>query len=169
MPLTLRELQADDAAFLVSMVVVAADWRKGSVLRETSEVMASPDLAKYAVGWPQTGDRGLVAVADDGQRLGAAWWRFLGPPAPGYGFVREEVPEVSLGVIVRHRSQGLGRSLLRGLVGLAREAGLTGLSLSVEPENYATVLYRNEGFIVVGSNGGAVTMLLDLAGADGAE
>ncbi len=86
-PLTLREIQAEDAAFLVSMLAVAADWRKGTVVREPSEVMASPDLAKYAAGWPQAGDRGLVAVTDDGQRLGAAWWRFLGPPTPGYGFV----------------------------------------------------------------------------------
>lgn len=48
-------------------------------------------------------------------------------------------------------------------------AELTGLSLSVEPENYAIALYRNEGFIVVGSNGGAVTMLLDLPDLNGAE
>ncbi len=76
---------------------------------------------------------------------------------------------MTLGVMVRHRGQGLGRSLLRGLVSLAREAGLTGLSLSVEQENYAIALYRNEGFIVVGSDGGAVTMLLDLPDANGAE
>ena len=52
--------------------------------------------------------------------------------------------------------------MLRSLIALADQARLPGLSLSVEPENFAICLYERLGFMAVGTNGGSVTMLLTL-------
>jgi ribosomal protein S18 acetylase RimI-like enzyme len=71
----------------------------------------------------------------------------------------------SIGVLAGSRGRGLGRRLLREVITLAHTEGLRALGLSVEPENCAGRLYRNLGFVQVGTNGGAATMLLPLGDA----
>ena len=159
--MTVRQATAGDGPFLLRMVAVAADWRPGTPVRSTADVLADPRLAHYAVGWPRQGDRGVVAE-DDGQAVGAAWWRFLPAADPGYGFVDADVSEVSIGVLHGHRGAGVGTALLDGLVELARAEGLPSLSLSVETDNPAVRLYAAAGFERLGEAGGAATMLLRL-------
>ncbi len=57
---------------------------------------------------------------------------------------------------------GVGTGLLSALVAQAQGAGLTSLSLSVEPDNYARRLYERFGFMTVGRVCDSVTMLLRL-------
>jgi GNAT superfamily N-acetyltransferase len=141
------------------MLAVAADWRSPTP-RPVREVLADPLLAHYVTGWPRPGDGGVVAE-DDGGPLGAAWWRTFPPDDPGFGFVRAEVPEVSVAVRAPARGRGVGRALLRRLIAEAERAALPGLSLSVEADNPARRLYLDLGFDVV-AEAGALTMLLDL-------
>ena len=122
--------------------------------------MDQPELSHYVAGWPQPSDRGIIA--EDESPVGAAWFRFLPPTDPGYGFVDAETPEVSMGVLQSWRSQGVGSRLLSALVTQARGAGLATLSLSVERDNYARSLYEHVGFQTVGAVGGSLTMLLRL-------
>ena len=149
-----RPATADDADLLVRALAIAADWRPGAPVRTPAEVLADPVLAAYLAGWPGAGERGVVAV--DGTPLGAAWWRFL---PGGYGFVRADVPEVSVGVLPEHRGRGAGTALLRALAASAEADGLAGLSLSVERDNPAVRLYRRLGFVEVAGDQGALTML----------
>ena len=97
--------------------------------------MARPELAHYVAGWPRPGDRGVIAEA--GLPVGAAWLRFLPESDPGYGFVDATTSEVSVAVVPEWRGLGIGTHLLGELIGQARDAGLTALSLSVEPDNEA--------------------------------
>ncbi len=78
----------------------------------------------------------------------------------GCGFVDSHVPELSVAVLPRHRGQGIGNVLVRQLVDLAQDEGLSGLSLSVERDNFAMSLYLALGFVEVGGSQQAATMLL---------
>lgn len=142
------------------MVAAAAFWRPDGPAGSVRDVMDQPELAHYVGGWPQPGDRGVVA--EDDRPVGAAWLRFLPESDPGYGFVDAETPEVSIGVVQHWRGRGVGSRLLGALIAQARGAGLTTLSLSVEPDKYARRLYERLGFQTVGGVGGSLTMLLRL-------
>jgi ribosomal protein S18 acetylase RimI-like enzyme len=143
------------------MLAVAADWRPDAALRPVAEIMRDPALARYVSGWHSDRDAGFIAEGE--QPLGAAWWKFFTADDPGYGFVSDTTPEVSIGVRAGSRGEGLGTLLLEALIVEARQRGLSALSLSVEPDNPAARLYERLGFITVEHHGGAVTMVLTLA------
>jgi len=142
------------------MLVAAALWRPEGPVGNVRDVMDHPEFAHYVVGWPQRSDCGVIA--EDEGPVGAAWFRLLPADDPGYGFVDAETPELSVGVVVPRRGQGIGSRLLSALIAQARNAGLPALSLSVESDNYARVLYERVGFQTVGAVGGSLTMLLRL-------
>jgi ribosomal protein S18 acetylase RimI-like enzyme len=106
-----------------------------------------------------------VAQDNEGGDVGAVWWRFFDADDAGYGFVAADIPEVTVGVLAAHRGRGAGSRMMRELVDLALTEGLSALSLSVQPDNFAARLYERLGFRRVGTNGGAVTMLLTLSDA----
>ena len=148
----LRATTGADAAFLAAMLDAAGNWRPGAPHQHVP--------AHYIAGWPKEGDYGVVAEA--GRPLGAAWWRFFPPDDPGYGFVDATIPEITIAVVQDARGRGIGTHMMEALIDEARCQKLTGLSLSVEPDNYARRLYERLGFQPVGETVGAVTMLLPL-------
>jgi ribosomal protein S18 acetylase RimI-like enzyme len=102
----------------------------------------------YLAGWPRPGDVGLVAEQDE--PLGAAWYRTYTEASHGYGFVAEDVPELSIAVIAPRRHEGIGRRLLVGLIEASEAQGHAALSLSVNHANPARRLYESVGFRPVG-------------------
>jgi GNAT superfamily N-acetyltransferase len=119
-------------------------------------------LAHYLADWGRPGDRALIAVAD-GRPVGAGWYRLMPAADPGYGYVAEDIPELSLAVLPGFRGAGVGTALLNGLVEQARQNGYRGISLSVDPRNAALRLYERSGFqYVKADDGGSWTMLRPL-------
>jgi ribosomal protein S18 acetylase RimI-like enzyme len=106
------------------------------------------------------GDLGVVA--EDDSAIGAAWIRLLPESDPGFGFVNASTPELSMGVVQKSRGQGVGAQLLEALISSARAHNLDGISLSVEPDDYARRLYERVGFREVSELSGSLTMLLRL-------
>lgn len=158
-----RAATAGDARFVEDMLVEAATWSPHRVSPLRDEVLADPGNAHYVEGWPRPTDVGVVAVDDDDVLVGAAWYRFFDGDDPGYGFVDAAIPEVAIGVVAEHRGRGVGTVLLDRLGALARDNGVTALSLSVETVNPAYRLYARLGYHPVGrEHGGAITMRLDL-------
>jgi ribosomal protein S18 acetylase RimI-like enzyme len=157
--LQLRLATGEDAAFLQHMLALAADWRQPRS-RPVAAVLGELALARYVAGWPRAGDLGVVAVEDE--PIGAAWWRLFTFEDPGYGFVDEATPEVSIGVLPEARGRGVGERLLRALITEAITRKLPALSLSVEPDNPARRLYERLGFRPITTTTGAWTMLLPL-------
>jgi ribosomal protein S18 acetylase RimI-like enzyme len=104
----------------------------------------------------------LVAI-DEFQPVGAAWYRLFGSQEPGYGFVDEETPELTIAIVPSRRGRGLGRDLLEALLAHAREDGFAQISLSVERDNPAIRLYEQHGFAKAGERAGAWVMLATLA------
>jgi ribosomal protein S18 acetylase RimI-like enzyme len=159
----LRRARASDLPFLAEMGVHAAYWRPGAARPSADAVLSDPHLSRYLAGWGRLGDAGIVALDDDERPVGAAWYRLFSRAEPGYGFVADSIPELSIAVEPASRGAGVGTALLRALVDLAREERYEALSLSVEPDNPARSLYERLGFVKVGTEGGSWTMRLDLA------
>ncbi len=158
----MRDAGVDDAAFLVEMLAVAADWRPDRPVRAAADVLADQKLAAYVVGWPQAGEHGVVAEAEE--PLGAAWVRAMRGPLRGYGYIDDETPELSIGVRESARGSGIGTALLEAVIDQAVQAGTRALSLSVETDNPAMRLYQRIGFVVVQVSEDAATMCLRVSG-----
>ena len=156
----LRTAAATDSVFLAEMLAEAFDWRPDVITRPVADLLGIREVWRYVDAWPDQLDFGLVAEIE--QPVGAAWWRYFTADRPGYGFIDESVPEVSIGVTNGYRGKGIGRRLLVGLITEGKTRGIPGLGLSVEPENPARQLYERLGFEAVGGFGGSVSMLLRL-------
>lgn len=155
---SVRRATAADAAFLGRMLALAADWRAIAPPPPVDEILQRPGTGHYIARWPQAGDVGFVAESD--ASIGAAWWRFFTRDDPGYGFVDQATPELSVAVSPDWRGKGVGASLLQALCEEARRLNMPALSLSVDPQNRAAHLYRRFGFHGVGRRGTSLTMVL---------
>ncbi len=133
--------------------MIAADWNPEAA-KGAEFWHADPTFQKYLAGFPRDTDLGFIAERE-GQDAGAVWSRYFTAADPGYGFVAEDIPELSIGVVAGRRGEGIGRALLNAMLA----ASPVSLSLSVEDGNPAQELYRKSGFVPVGRVGNATTML----------
>jgi GNAT superfamily N-acetyltransferase len=144
----IRPAEAADFTFLATMLGEAAVWRPDKPTPTADEVLADPRYAMYLEGWPRSGDHGLIA--EQHGPVGAAWYRTYTEASHGYGFIAEDVPELSIAVIASRRREGIGRRLLLGLIEASEAQGHAALSLSVNLGNPARHLYESVGFQPVG-------------------
>jgi ribosomal protein S18 acetylase RimI-like enzyme len=149
----IRNAGSQDLPFLRDMLRHAYYARWGNE--------ADVPLERYVAGWGRRGDNALVAI-DQFQPVGAAWYRLFAEDEPGYGFVDDETPELTIAVVPSRRGKGLGVELLESLLEQARSEGYAQISLSVEPDNPALRLYEQHGFEQVGDRGGALVMKAEL-------
>jgi GNAT superfamily N-acetyltransferase len=118
-------------------------------------VLDQPDVSHYYRGFGRrAGDVGRIAETRGGEPVGAAWVRHFTSADPGYGYVDDDTPELTIAVLPAHRGQGLGTTLLLDVF-----AGAPRSSLSVDRRNPARRLYERLGFEVVAANGDTLTML----------
>jgi GNAT superfamily N-acetyltransferase len=146
----IRQAGPQDVRFLRDMLKHAYHWR----LNE------DPDLpvARYVNNWGRPGDAGIVAWENG--PIGAAWYRVFTAREPGFGFVDERTPELTIAVVPSRRGAGLGGDLMQALLDRARQEGHTQISLSAEKG--LTGLYERYGFRPVEEKDGTVTMKADL-------
>ncbi len=160
--LVIRRSRSDDAQFLREMLFEAAYWRTGKERPSLEEGLARPDLAKVLAGWGRTGDLAMVATDGLGERIGAAWMRLWTVEDHVHGFVDAQTPELGIGVQRDFRRHGVGTALLLAVLGRAREDGVARVSLSVEIENVARLLYERFGFQLHSVNRGVATLVVQL-------
>jgi GNAT superfamily N-acetyltransferase len=146
----IRQAGPQDVRFLRDMLKHAYHWR----LNE------DPDLpvARYVNNWGRPGDAGLIAW--EAGPVGAAWYRLFPADAPGFGFVDEQTPELTIAVVPSRRGGGTGGQLMEALLARAKEQGHSAVSLSAEQG--MTKLYERFGFQAVEEKDGTVTMRADL-------
>ncbi len=159
--MNIRPATKDDAEFLKTMLYEAARWNPDWPREPIDEVLDDPVLRRYHEDWGREGDGGVVATLS-GEPVGAAWYRRFSRDAPGFGFVDETTPELSIAVHPLHRRKGIGGTLLRAAMVEAREEDHHALSLSVAVHNRSRMLYQRVGFERVAEEGGSWTMLLNL-------
>jgi GNAT superfamily N-acetyltransferase len=159
--MNIRPSSKDDVEFLKTMLFEAARWNPDWPREPIEEVLGDPMLRRYHEGWGREGDSGVVAEID-GHPVGAAWYRLFTEAEPGYGFVDEKTPEVSIAVVSLQRRKGIGGTLLRAAMVQAREEGHQSLSLSVAVHNRSRMLYQRAGFEKVDEQGDHWTMVANL-------
>jgi ribosomal protein S18 acetylase RimI-like enzyme len=115
-------------------------------------------LSRYVDNWGRPGDLAVIAH-ETGNRVGAAWLRIFTTSEPGYGFVDERTPELSIAVVPSRRRHGLGQELMDALLQAARAAGHRAVSLSVEDDSPAVAFYERNGFEQVREQDGGLVML----------
>jgi GNAT superfamily N-acetyltransferase len=85
---------------------------------------------------------------------------------PGYGFVSEDVPELTIGVSQDARGRGIGSALMTRMIDVAKDEGYKSMSLSVVKGSSAVALYERFGFVMKGTSEqrpSSITMLLEFA------
>jgi GNAT superfamily N-acetyltransferase len=147
----IRKGSPGDVPFMRSMLAHAYGWR-------VNALDADIPLTRYVDNWGRAGDVALIAH-ETGNRVGAAWFRLFRGAEPGYGFVDERTPELSISVVPSRRRHGVGQELLDALLDRAREEGHEQVSLSVEKDSPAVAFYERNGFAPSReSDGGLVTV-----------
>ncbi len=147
----IRKGSAADVPFMRSMLAHAYAWR-------VNAFEADIPLTRYVDNWGRPGDVAIVAH-ETGNRVGAAWLRLFSASEPGYGFVDEGTPELSIAVVPSRRRHGLGQELMDQLLVAARAEGHSAVSLSVEADSPAVAFYERNGFERVRDSDGGVVML----------
>ena len=147
----LRPVDAQDARFLRDLLRHAYHWR----------LNADPDLPvyRYVQNWGRRGDAGIVAF-EGLNAYGAAWYRLFPAAEPGFGFVDEQTPELTIAVVPSRRGKGAGVELLEALLERARADGYGAVSLSTAKGQ--TGFYERFGFETVAETPQAVTMVARL-------
>jgi GNAT superfamily N-acetyltransferase len=140
-----------DVTFMRSMLAHAYHWRVAGFEDDIP-------LSRYTENWGRPGDLALIAM-EGGHPIGAAWLRRFTAASPGYGFVDEQTPELTIAVVPSRRRHGVGQELLDALTERAQAEGHAAVSLSVERDSPAVAFYRRNGFDEVGENAGALTMV----------
>jgi GNAT superfamily N-acetyltransferase len=147
----LRPVDVHDVRFLRDMLRHAYHWR----LSEDSE----RPVYRYVSNWGRRGDAGVMAL-EGPHAYGAAWFRLFTEDQPGFGFVDEATPELTIAVVPSRRGKGAGAELLQALLARAREEGYSAISLSTAKEQ--TEFYERYGFETVREEPHAVTMVARL-------
>jgi len=143
----LRPVDIHDVRFLRDMLRHAYHWR----FAEDEE----RPVYRYVQNWGRRGDAGVVAM-DGPHSYGAAWYRLFPAREPGFGFVDEPTPELTLAVVPSRRGKGTGKELLEALLKRARGDGFHAVSLSAAKDR--APYYKLFGFETVSESERAITM-----------
>jgi ribosomal protein S18 acetylase RimI-like enzyme len=146
----IRRGSAADVPFMRSMLAHAYAWR-------VNAFEADIPLSRYVDNWGRPGDVSVIAH-ETGNRVGAAWLRIFSPDEPGYGYVDDTTPELSIAVVPSRRRHGLGQELMDALLAAADAAGHEAVSLSVEADSPAVAFYERTGFEPVREQAGGLVM-----------
>lgn len=152
----IRPLEPNDESFLWEMLYQAIYVPTGTTPLPR-EIIYQPELAKYVQDWT-TNDIGLIAISESNQTpIGATWIRLFDINNPGYGYINDETPELSIAVLPEYRNQGIGTRLILDLLERITDF-YPAVSLSVSSDNPALRLYQRLDFEVISQFDNSVTM-----------
>lgn len=151
----LRPIHNEDSDLVRRILAMASSWRMAEVPVEVPDTAAA-----YHEGWGRPDDLG-VAAFQGVEFAGGAYLRRVGPADGTYGYFSPEYRELTIGVEPGFRGQGIGTLCLGALQALAVQAGVAGISLSVESDNGARRLYLRLGFGLIQAREGDWLMTWD--------
>lgn len=113
-----------------------------------------PELQVYVKDFGQSKDDYCLVAEVQGTVVGAVWTRIM----DDYGHIDNQTPSLAISLYKEYRNQGIGTTLMEGMLSLLTEHGYRSVSLSVQKENYAVKLYRKLGFETVTEHAGELIM-----------
>lgn len=141
---TIRPIRSDEYHLLEDFLYEAIFLPPG-VEPPSREITKLPELQVYIDSFANNkGDIGFIALVDN-KVVGAAWARIM----KDYGHLDNDTPSCAISLFKEYRGYGVGTSLMNNLIASAKDAGYKRISLSVQKENYAFVMYKKLGFEVV--------------------
>lgn len=167
-PITIRGATLSDLPFLWEMLQESAFVPDDVRTQRRAQPERPAELRKYLNGWGRAADTGLVALDEEGEPVGAAWYRQFETGDRGDGILAHRgVPEIAIALVPEARGRGIGGALLDALCRQAAEGGYESLMLSVDPANERALrLYRRLGFVVMETTddaaGTSLIMTIDL-------
>lgn len=153
----------NDLPFLKEMLYEAILWNQQENRPSLKQLFSDPVLENILKDWGnRKGDFAVIALDSDEQPIGASWYRFYRKNEHSFGFVDEKIPELGIAVRKDFRGRGTGTFLMKKIIEFAKKMDVEGISLSVNPDNFAMKMYQKIGFYKVGVTDDAWTMLIDL-------
>lgn len=156
----LRPATVHDQALLAQATLDNLNW-DGERFDE-QDLWQTPGFQRYFQPWPGEHDFGFIATHARQRAVGAIWLKFFRRPDTGYGFVDEQIPELSVWVAGPYRGQGIGGQLIHAAVDEAQRRGLAAICLSVKDGNPAVRLYERHRFRPAGPDAAAGTLIRHL-------
>ena len=112
------------------------------------DIIYQPELQVYVKDFGKfESDICFVAEAN-GKVVGAVWVRIK----DDYGHVEDGVPSFAISLYKEYRGNGTGTALMKTMLRELKEKGYGKASLSVQKANYATKMYQQVGYEIVGEN-----------------
>jgi ribosomal protein S18 acetylase RimI-like enzyme len=151
----IRTITQQDEPFLWEMLYQAIFVPPGAA-PFPREIIQQPEIARYVAGWGRAGDSGYIAVEE--QPIGAVWIRRFTAAQPGYGYVNDETPELTIALLSEWRDCGIGTNLMITMLEAAQKE-YSAISLSVSAASSARRLYERCGFVAEKIEGESLTMV----------
>ena len=153
----IREIRPEEIPLLDDFLYEAIFIPEG-VPAPPRSIIESEDLQVYVRDFgKRADDRCLVAEAD-GKVVGAVWTRIM----DDYGHIDNRTPSLAISLYKEYRCQGIGTALLNRMLEALRQDGYERVSLSVQKDNYAILMYEKSGFTIVEDRGEEVLMVCRL-------
>ncbi|MBK3496435.1 GNAT family N-acetyltransferase [Viridibacillus sp. YIM B01967] len=156
--INIRDFEENDFEFLLEMLYESIHIPHNKATKE--KLLNLPHIKKYYEGWGREGDKALIAINKDNQKVGAVWYRLFDEYNKGYGYVDNNTPELGIAISKDARGMGLGTLLMNQIIQIAIEEEYKSISLSVDPDNSDAVhIYKKIGFKQCGMCGTSITMV----------
>jgi GNAT superfamily N-acetyltransferase len=150
MTVVVRRADRLDVPFMRSLLSFAYNWH-------VAQFDTHVPISKYVDGWGRRGDTSLIAM-DDGHSVGAAWFRLFPEERPGFAFIDDETPEMTIVVVPTKQDLGIGEQLLDALVARAKADGYKAVSASVKRGDADAGRFSSRGFEEVRAEGETLTL-----------
>ena len=145
--ITYKNIEINDMEFIREMLYQAVFIPVESARPVKDVLLAIPEIKRYYKYLLQLG-AGIIML-EDSIPIGAAWYITFPENDRGYGFVENDIPELTMALLKEYRGRGYGTKMLEQLIGVIKDKGFSGVSLSVEDANPAVGLYEKFGFVKV--------------------
>ncbi len=144
-----RKYTQDDYRFLREMLFEAVFWSRIDN-RPSLEEGLSYDYTKHVLVDFDSRKGDIAVIAEvDGIKAGATFIRYWSDHINIRGYISKDIPVLVIGVVEGYRRRGVGNQLMESIKKVAKESGITKISLCVSKNNVAYHLYTQQSFKIV--------------------